>query len=308
VEPGYVPLKLHFVKDENTRALLLARGQADALQNGLSLAKVRWLEREHSSRYQVLERDGVNVAYLAFNLRDSDLSKLAVRKAIALAIDRKAVVRERLSRFVSISGSFLSPLLPESAPQEYAHDPAQAIRLLEDAGYKAGPDGVRLRLRYKTTPVRDGYEMALIFKEQLARVGIQLELDVVEAGVFLASLRKGAFQLCSSRWLGVSDGSILFRTLRSGQPNNRVGYASAETDRLLDLAIQELDSSRRAQLMAQVQARMAADLPYLPLWHWTNALILRKDLARNRDGSGLGLTGALEPLARLLAEPPGIAR
>jgi len=285
--------------DDNTKALQLIRGDVDVMSTSLSLSKTRWIEANYSNRFRVIERpNGVNVSYLAFNLRNPHLKKLAVRKAIALSIDREDYVRHKLYGFGTPAGSLLSPVLDESAPQSFAYDPAKAEQLLDQAGYPRGKDGIRLRLRFKTTSVRDGFETALALQHALQKIGIELTLDVVEPAVFFASIRKGAFELYSSRWIGVSDASIFQRTLTTGNPDNRGGYSSAEMDALLDEAMKQPDLARRRAILAKVQAKVAEDLPYLPLWYWNPAVIYRKDLT-GLEPSDLSLSGSLAPLSHL---------
>ncbi len=298
VSPDAAPIRFLFVRDETTRTLKLLRGEADAAQNSLALSKTRWLAREYADRFKVLEREGVNVSYLSFNTSDPILSKPEVRRAIALAIPREEIVKHKMFGFGTVAGSLLSPVLPESYSIDFSYNPLKARQLLDEAGYPAMNGGSRFTLRYKTTPVREGFETSILVREALAAIGIELKLDVVEPAVFLASVRKGAYQLYSSRWIGVGDGSILFRTLHSKQPNNRARYNDPEMDRLLELAMKEVDAPKRIELLKRVQVKMAKDLPYFPLWYWKNALILRKDaaVAPETNADRLSLSGALEPL------------
>lgn len=301
LEPVVPGKRLRFllVRDENTRLMKLVRGKADAVQNGLSVTKTRWLASRHGDRFALIERDGVNVAYLAFNLRDPLLARKAVRQAIAAAIPREEIVRHKLAGFAEVTGSLVSPRLPESHGAAIPYDPARAEGLLDAEGLRRAAGGRRFTLRFKTTPVREGLETALVIQEALGRIGIDVILDVVEPAVFLSSVRKGAFQLYASRWVGVADGSILFRTLRSGQPNNRARYEDPEMDRVLDRAMAEPEIARRAAILRRAQEKMAEDLPYVPLWIWTNALVVRKELAEGIEPRSLSLSGALEPLTRL---------
>jgi peptide/nickel transport system substrate-binding protein len=292
-------LKISWALDENTKALQLIRGEVDVATTSLSLSKTRWIEKKYPQRFKVIERsNGVNVSYLLFNFKNPYLNKLEVRKAIALAINRNEYVRHKLFGLGDIAGSLLSPALEESAPQSFEYDPKKAEALLEQAGYPRGPDGIRLKLRYKTTAVRDGFEIALFLQNSLRRIGIELTLDVVEPAVYFASIRKGAFDLCSSRWIGVSDASILQRTLITGNPDNRGGYSSPETDALLQEALLQPDPAQRRAILAKVQAKVAQDLPFLPLWYWNPSVIIRKDLT-GLESSDLSLSGSLAPLSRL---------
>jgi ABC-type transport system substrate-binding protein len=69
-------------------------------------------------------------------------------------------------------------------------------------------------------------------------------------------------------------------------------------DALLKAAMLQTDLTQRRAIFAKVQAKVAEDLPYLPLWYWNPAVILRKDLS-GLEGSDLSLSGSLAPLARL---------
>jgi peptide/nickel transport system substrate-binding protein len=293
------PLQISWTQDDNTKALKLIRGDVDAVSTSLSLSKTRWIEKSYSDRFRVLERpNGVNVSYLAFNLKNPHLKKLAVRKAIALAIDRDDFVRHKLMGFGTPAGTLLSPTLDESVPQDFAYNPKEAEALLDQAGYRRGPDGARLRLRFKTTSIRDGYETALTLQHALHQIGIELTLDIVEPAVFFASIRKGAFDLYTSRWIGVSDASIFHRTLTTGNPDNRGSYSNPEMDSLLEEAMKQTELPRRKEVLAQVQRKVAEDLPFFPLWYWNPAVIIRKDL-RGLEASELSLSGSLAPLTRL---------
>lgn len=298
-EPNNAPeIEFQFVHDENTKALKLVRGEIDVVQNALSLTKTRWLQKEYSGRFEVLERDGVTVSYLAFNLRDPILKQKPVRQAIALAIDRETIVNTKFQRFTKVAGSLLAPVLPESHSTRFEFDPRRAEKLLDDAGFPRRKGGARLTLRFKSTPVREGIENALILQDMLGRIGIRLVIDVVEPAVFFASIRKGAFQMFASRWLGVADGSILYNTLHTGHALNRVAYSDPEMDRLLEAAALEPKVQARLPLLRRVQEKMAEDLPYLPLWYWNTALITRKGIT-GLTANELSISGALEPLTRL---------
>jgi len=293
------PLTVSFVPDDNARVLKLLRGEVDVTQSSLSITKERWLQKRRSDRYDFLERDGATVTLLAFNLRDPLLARPEVRQAISLAIDRDDIVEHKLMGVCKKAGSFLSPRLPESQQTTFGYDLSRSEKLLDQAGLpRAKPGGVRFELHYRTTPVREGIETALMIQDMLSRVGIRVVLDVVEPAVFLATIRKGLFQLSASTWVGIADGSILYRTLRSGQPDNRAGYKSAEMDQLLDQASGEPDEARRIPLLRRAQTLMASDLPYFPLWYWDNIAIVRKGLGGISAGD-LSISGGYEPLTRL---------
>ncbi len=281
-------LDLRFVRDELTRLLLLLRGSIDGGLNSLSLSKTQWLKKAHPQRFQIIERAGVNVQYLAFNMRDPILKQKAVRTAISLAIDRKAYSKKKYFGGTTPVGSFLAPFLAEAEVIELPFDPRRAEALLDQAKLPRDPKtGIRFELRYKTTPLRDGFELAQYIRACLKPLGILVHIDSVEASLFFSSIRAGGFQLYSSRWVGVSDASILKRTLFSESRSNRVGYRSSEADRLL-----------ATEKYRQLQRLMAEDLPYAPLWTWKTDLILSNEWRDEFTSEDVSPSAALEPLAK----------
>jgi peptide/nickel transport system substrate-binding protein len=304
VDPHYRQLHFLFVREDNTRVLKLLRGEVDLAQNSLSLSKSNWIRSQHTEKFRVFERDGVNVSFLSFNLKDPVLSRLDVRRALALSIDRDEIVKHKLFRFATVAGSFLSPLIEESQQSRFLYDPAAAEVLLDSAGYPRNAKGTRLHLKFKTTPIRDGIEMAFMLQGMFRKIGVELTLEVVEPAVFQASVRKGAYQLSLGRWIGVADGSILHRALHSKSilSGNRANYSDPQMDAWLDQAISEPDKEARIALMRKVQTKMSVDLPYFPLWYWNNAIIVRRSLSDEVKKIKISLSGAFEPLIYIGAQ------
>lgn len=303
LDPRFPNVELLFVRDESTRALILLKGQADIAQNSLSLTKTRWVQKTMQKRFTVLERPGTTVQYLAFNIQDKILSDRRVRLAIAHAIPRQQVVDHKMSGLGSLAQSFVSPLLPESAALgAIPYSPKKAGELLDRAGYRWNPRKKpwRFELRYRVTTSKDGLETALITQSALRKVGVDVILDVVEPANFLHGIKQGKYQLYSARWVGVGDGSILYRTLHSTQSLNRVKFQDPEMDKLLDEAMKELDSTKRRELLMRAQSKMIEEMPYFPLWYWNIAAIVRKDWAGDLRGDRLSLTGAYEPILESL--------
>jgi len=294
---------LLFVRDENTRTLRLLRGEADVAQNSFAPYRTRWLKKQNPERFELTEAPGVNVSYLAFNLRDPLLRDLRVRQALALSIPVDSIIRHKLAGMAERASSFLAPFLPEAIPQAQAISTTldQASTLLDQAGYpRSKTSGIRegLPLTFKTTPIREGYEIVRIIQDSWKKLGISLKIEVVEPAVFLASVRKGAFQLSLGRWIGVADSSIFERTLRSSSPTNRAGYQSGQMDLLLDQAAQAQTLEQRKVASEKVQNLMLQELPYYPLWFWKNALLYDKKL-EGLSADELSRSGGLMPLFEL---------
>ena len=292
--PERRPVKIHFIRDENTRALRLIKGDLDLVINGISLAKTRWIQKKHPE-FVVLERPGTSVQYLSFCMGAPVIANPLVRRALAHAIPRRLIVDHKMFGFGQIANSFLSPDLEEYSPSPaLSFDPERSKKLLNQAGYPENERGIRLTLKYRTTPVREGREAALIFKDVFKKVGVELELDVVEPTVFFLGIKQGKCQLYSSRWVGVADASIYLRTLGTKQPLNRVKYSNPLLDALLLQTFSEQNLERRKLKVKEIETVMQQDLPYFPLWFWGNAVIVKKELAGKLDAHKISLSGALD--------------
>jgi ABC-type transport system substrate-binding protein len=140
-------------------------------------------------------------------------------------------------------------------------------------------NGTRFELKIKTTPVREGYETALMIQDALKSIGIKLLLDITETSTFISSIKQKKYQLYVSRWVGVSDASIFYTVLKTNEPNNRNAYSNATVDELLNLAFKQNDLQKRADLFKKIQMIALDELPYFPLFFWNNTLITSKRVA-----------------------------
>jgi len=291
-------LKFLFIRDESTRVLKLLKGEADVAQNSISLTKTKWLEDSKRNDFYVLKREGVNVSYLAFNLSDNILSNKLVRRAISMSIDKQEIINNKMFGYGAAASSFISPAITQTSKPAFNFNISAANKLLDLAGYKKDNSGTRFSLKYKTTPRREGIEQGLVVKEMVKKIGIVVNINVVEPAVFFASINKRNFQMYSSRWIGISDPSILYSTLYSNHERNRASYSDKNMDSLLNQAMSEEDSSKRASLFLSAQKKMLDDLPYFPLWYWKNAIIIRRGLS-GLSGNDLSLSGGFEPISLL---------
>src|SRR5208337_2362128 len=114
--------------------------------------------------------------------------------------------------------------------------------------------------------------LAAVLQQQLARVGIALDLRSYETATFYSDVRRGAFQMYSLRWIGGNEQPDIFSyafSTASFSPAgaNRGHYSNLRLDALLDDAAQSLDTSRRRTDYLEAQRILAHDLPAINLWY-----------------------------------------
>lgn len=280
--PASASLALKVVPDPVVRALELRRGGVDMVVNDLPPDSAAWFEGRKG--FQLLRSPGANYAYLGIHCGRPPLDDPRVRRALAMAVDREALLKH-LQRGLGRTATGL--LCPENwafrETPAAEHDLEQAIRLLEEAGLKADAEGVRLRMKYKTSMSKTSRQLATAIQEQLAQAGIAAEVNSLEWGTFYGDVVKGDFDLFGLTWVGVADPDALrlrFHS-RAAPPDglNRGRFANTRLDGLLDSAAAEADKGRRGLLYGEAQELLAREVPYVSLWWPDNVVVAKEGLA-----------------------------
>ena len=270
--PHIAMVRFAVVPDAITRALELQKGSADVAINALPADMLAPLAR--NPRLRIEARPGTVLVYTIFNLRDPKLKDLRVRQAIAEAINRPEMISALYGGHARLAESVLPPEHWAWAAQveQHPYAPAAANLLLDQAGYKRGADGVRLHLTIKTSTDETTRLVAVVMQQQLAQIGIALEVRSYEFATFYADVTKGAFQLAPSRWIGGNEAPDILRlayATASFPPHgaNRGYYSNPAVDALLTDASSHADQATQQKDYVQVQEALARDLPVIDMWY-----------------------------------------
>jgi peptide/nickel transport system substrate-binding protein len=273
-------VRFEVVPDAITSALELKKGSADLASNVVTLDMVHTLES--AANLQVESGVGSPVVYVTFNVTDPLLKDKRVRQAVACAIDRQAIVdaiwrgQARLADTLLPTGHWAAA--SDAELEQYTHDVFRAQRLLEEAGFFVGKDGIRLRLTLKTSTDETTRLMAAVLQQQLRAAGIRLDIRSAEFGTFYADVTKGAFQIYALRWIGSNEDPDIFRyAYGSGsfppKGGNRGRYSNPNVDALLADAAGSTDRTVRKADYVEVQKILSEELPGIPLWYPNNEVI-----------------------------------
>lgn len=276
------------IRDDNSRLLALMGGSGDLIQNGVSPLMVPVLAERPNLKIE--SGPSVACSYIGFNLEDPGLAKVQVRRAIAHAIDRRRIIEHKFAGRARPATGLLAPghWAYNGDVALYPYDPDRAKALLDAAGYP-DPDGdgpqPRFALTYKTSTNRFRRAVALVIAHYLQQVGIEVEVKAYEWGTFFHDIRSGNFQLYSLQWPVVVEPDLYHWIFHSsmipteenrGRGANRGRYRSARADALIEQGRIETDKSKRRALYGRLQAVMAEDLPYVPLWHDDNIAVMQR--------------------------------
>lgn len=270
--PSVQNVSFDVVPDAITRALELQKGSADIAVNALPNDALATLARNPHLRVQ--SAPGTSLVYLVFNLRDPYLRDTRVRDAIAAAVNRKLIIRTLIDGRAREADSILPPehWAYTNDVQQHPFDPSAANTLLDAAGYRRGPDGIRFHLVLKSSTDETRRLICAVLQSQLAQVGIALDIRSYEFATFYADMTKGAFAMALSNWIGGNEAPDIFgyaysstRTPPHGA--NRGFYSNPRVDALVADAAANPVRAMQIRDYQAIQLQLAYDLPVLNLWY-----------------------------------------
>lgn len=243
--------------------------------------------------YSVIQNTGPIGFPLIWNIgRGGALADVRFRRACALAIDRTAIVE----RLIGGNGQPGNPgFLPPSHPfhvevEQYGFDVAAANRLLDGAGYRRGPDGVRREpggaaLRYRiltgNSPIPPMLDMLI---QALERIGVKLKPQAVDLPTLISTLQKNADDIAVGLYPGPGGTAMnsdpdtmrtFYASAIKGRLQGAQGWKDAEFDRLAARQLVNADPESRKRQLARMQRIVARDLPALPLYYPTLFTVCR---------------------------------
>lgn len=224
--------------------------------------------------------NGVNNS-LSFRFRDPALEDIATRQALIAAIDRQAIVDTLFTANYPLATGALGAkaLGYVDTSEHYAHDPALAATLLDEAGWVAGADGTRakdgapLTLTFnEALPQPRSREVVTLIQEQLAELGIDVQLlpgdqatqdaaraEPGEVQVYHSMVARSDYDVIKSQFSSDNRNALL-----NGHPDGTVG--DEELDALFAQIASTPDEEGRAEASAAAQAHLAEQALILPLF------------------------------------------
>jgi peptide/nickel transport system substrate-binding protein len=288
---------------ENTAALEanLLSGGIDMIAGelGLTIDQALAFEKRHGGRFAISYQPGLIYEHIDLNLDNPLLRDIRLRKALIHALDREALSAQLFEGRQPVAHASVSPLdwVHSEEIRKYPHNPDEAARLLEDAGWNVMKDGLRhnaagerLTLEIMTTAGNRTRELVeQVLQSMWREAGIDARIRNEPARVFFGeTVRKRKFpHMAMFAWIS-SPESVPRTTLHSEEipseannwsGQNNTGYKSAEMDQLIDAIETELDREKRKALWQRLQALYTENLPVIPLYWRANSFVLPKWLA-----------------------------
>lgn len=222
------------------------------------------------------EAPSLDTYYVGFNTEEPPFDDPDVRRAFAMATDKEVLSEVVLKELVVPADGILPPGMPgyNEGLEGIPYDPEGARELLEQAGGPGALGDLRLLSSGRGASVGPIIEALVALWED--NLGVTVEVDQEEFGLFLSDLDEGNFQMFDLGWIAdyVDPQNFLDIKFHSASANNETGYANPEVDALLEEARTEQDEEARLELYRQAEELIVEDEPWLPLYHGkTNRLV-----------------------------------
>ncbi|MBI3895188.1 MAG: peptide ABC transporter substrate-binding protein, partial [Acidobacteria bacterium] len=192
------------------------------------------------------------------------------------AVDRRAITDELLRGGQIPGANFVPADFPGyQSPASTEYDPEKAARLLAQAGYPNGEGFPSLEILFNT--LESHRKIAEAIQQMWAKnLNIRVSLRNEEWASYLKSLTNLDYDIARQGWIAdYPDPTTFTDLLESTNGNNHTGWKNPEYDRLLAMARQEADPTRRMGLLQRAEATLIEQSPILPLYTYASNWLLK---------------------------------
>jgi peptide/nickel transport system substrate-binding protein len=277
--PSVPTIVFRWSQEPAQRLVELESGDVDGIDN---VGSEDFESVEGNSDLQLLEREPLNVFYLGFNVDQDPYGSEELRQAIGYAIDRERIVENFYPAGSEVADQFLPPGMTgyEDGAEAYSYDPDRARDLLAEAGYEDGVDLGRLSYRNESRPyLPQPAQVASDIRDQLAQVGITVELDEQESGAFIDNANSGNLGMYMLGWNADFPDPTNFWDFHFGEgASPQFGTGFDDLHEVLSEAASTTDEDARNELYAQANDLLLQHAQALPIAYGGSAVAFRADV------------------------------
>jgi peptide/nickel transport system substrate-binding protein len=257
-EPKLATLRYRIMPEESARLAAIRTGeiQLTAIADPLTVESA-----QQSEGVQVLEQDTTDYYLLGLNCAEPPFDDPKVRQALSLAIDRQAIVDAVFFGRGQVSGPIVPTMGDWAQPvgqlPNYTVDRDQAKALLEEAGASD------LTFKILVGSLYQEFEsIALVIQDQLAEIGVTVELEPVEWGTFIDRWIARDFQsFVSYNSTGNDPDGALYSAFITDGGTNAFQFSDEQVDQLLEEGRATTDPDARKETYQQVETLLAEQVP-----------------------------------------------
>lgn len=217
---------------------------------------------EVENDFNINKQQNNSALVVTFNHEKEPFNNLKVRQAINYAINKEDIINSVYSGFATELGSNMSPAMGEyyldGLQDKYKRDITKAKELLKEAGY---PDGFKTKISVSSHNSMYS-DVAQVTAENLKEIGIDVEIEVVEWGIWLDRIYRGRdYEMTTIDLTGrPSAYEILNDYISYNDSENFFRFNNAEFDTVMEDVLKEPDLDKQIKLYQRAQEILAEEV------------------------------------------------
>ena len=265
------------ITEDEVALRVLKKGELDLY---LELNPTQWVRQTTSKsfleKFNKIRYDYPTYNYIGWNLRKPLFQDKRVRHALTMLLDRELIRKEVFKCQATVANGPFYHKGPYADPRirPFPYDPEKARKLLSEAGWKdtdndgtLDKDGKEFRFEMAfTSGVPTWEQMSNVYRQDLKKVGIDMEIRKMEWASFLEKVQDWKFDACCMGWGLVSnpDPYQLWHSSQADQKgsSNHVGFKNEKVDELIEKNRREFDRQKRIEYCRQIHRIIHEEQPY----------------------------------------------
>lgn len=307
-QPAIKKILFKLIPNTGTLEANLRSGTIDMISPlGLSFDQALLFDQKATSEslpFQVKFKEGTIYEHIDFDLSNPILKDVKVRQALIYSINRDELTKALFEGKQKPALHNLSPLDPwftddSKKIKVYNYSKRTATKLLDEAGWKLGPDGVRVKdgkrltFNFMTTAGNKTREtVQAILQNQWRAVGVEVNIKNEPARVFFSeTTKKRKFEgMAMYAWVSLPEGSprsTLHSEMIPTEKNawsgqNQPGWVNKSVDELIESLEKEFDADKRVGIAHKILKSYTEEAPVIPLYYRTEVAVIPKNLKNFR--------------------------
>lgn len=271
---------IYKVTTDPVKLQMLQSGDIDLTDLTVSQDNVESVESLGFAGYQLFPTNGYG--YIAFNEAKPQFKDKAVRQALAIGLNREKVVSSVFNSYAKVINvpQAEASWAYSAGKNDYKYDLEAAKKMLDDAGWKVGSDGIRekdgvkLTINFTGTSDNDVVDSILsVADSDWKELGVKFTSEKMDFTSMREKQKGGDWDMLFMAWGLVSDAndSDVYKT---GGSQNKTNYSNAKADEIYDKIKSELDKDKLKELYKELYTELNEDLPYIYMYQrsdmWAN--------------------------------------
>ena len=273
--PKCTSIVCRVIPEATSLTIALETGEVDMVESVIAVDAERVKTNEDLKTMELVQGA---VTYLGMNYAKEPYNNTDLRKAIAYAIDREAIIEVVLEGYGEILNTVFPPMMAayDDTIEGYPYDVEKAKEYLAKAGYPDG--GLTVEI---ATSGDERNRIAQLIQANLADIGITVDIALLEWGAYLDYVAGQDHQMFILGWSNAYDpDGNMYDVFHKDRPSttNRSNFRNDEVSALIDQARTELDWTKREEMYKQLQQMIMDEPVWVPLFAKTAIVGMNKGL------------------------------